>query len=86
MADFLMLRAIRETGGCAVTVSDEELVDATHEVARHTGIFAAPEGGATFAALRKLLENNDVQADERIVLFNTGSGYKYLELLSDPPV
>lgn len=86
VADFLMLRAIRETGGCAVTVSDEELVDATHEMARHTGIFAAPEGGATFAALRKLLESDDVQADERIVLFNTGSGYKYLELLADPPV
>ncbi len=85
VADFLMLRAIRETGGCAVMVSDEELVDATHEVARHTGIFAAPEGGATFAALRKLLERNDIEADERIILFNTGSGYKYLELLSNPP-
>lgn len=85
VADFLMLRAIRETGGCAVMVSDEELVEATHEIARHTGIFAAPEGGATFAALRKLLERNEIEADERIVLFNTGSGYKYLELLSDPP-
>ncbi len=85
VADFLMLRAIRETGGCAVMVSDEELVEATHEIARHTGIFAAPEGGATFAALRKLLERNEIEADERIVLFNTGSGYKYLELLADPP-
>ena len=80
-----MLRAIRETGGCAVAVSDEELIEATHEIARHTGIFAAPEGGATLAALRKLLERNDIEADERIVLFNTGSGYKYLEMLAQPP-
>ena len=85
VADFLMLRAIRETGGCAVAVSDEELIEATHEIARHTGIFAAPEGGATLAALRKLLERNDIEADERIVLFNTGSGYKYLEMLAQPP-
>ena len=54
-------------------------------MARHTGIFAAPEGGATFAALRQLRQRGDVDADERIVLFNTGSGYKYLEMLADPP-
>jgi len=81
VADFLMLRAIRDSGGCAVSVSDQELIAATHEMARNTGIFPAPEGGATFAAVRKLLERDDIEADERIVLFNTGSGYKYLELL-----
>ena len=81
VGDFLMLRALRETGGCAVAVSDAELLEETHRMARYTGIFAAPEGGATLAALRRLKERGLVEAGERIVLFNTGSGYKYLEVL-----
>ena len=52
-------------------------------MAAHTGIFPAPEGGATLAALIKLAEQGLVEADERVVLFNTGSGYKYLEALSE---
>ncbi len=81
VGDFLMLRALRETSGCAVAVSDAELLEETRRIARYTGIFAAPEGGATLAALGKLKERNLVEAGERIVLFNTGTGYKYLEVL-----
>ena len=83
VGDFLMLQALRESGGTGVAVTDEEMIDATHRMARNTGIFPAPEGGATLAALEKLKEKQLVEEDERIVLFNTGSGYKYLEVL-DP--
>ena len=81
VGDFLMLRALRESGGTAVAVSDDELIAASHDFARHTGIFPAPEGGATLAALLRLKEQDQVEADARVVLFNTGSGYKYLETL-----
>jgi threonine synthase len=79
VGDFLMLRALRASGGTAVAVSDRELVENSHRIAAYTGIFPAPEGGATLAALLALKERALVDADERIVLFNTGSGYKYLE-------
>ena len=81
VGDFLMLRALRESGGTAVAVTDEELIAGSHELARHSGIFPAPEGGATLAALHKLRDQGLVGGDERVVLFNTGTGYKYLELL-----
>ena len=76
-----MLRALRQSNGCAVAVTDEEILGGTRQLARHTGILPAPEGGATLAGLQKLREKNLVDADERIALFNTGSGYKYLEVL-----
>ena len=79
VADFLMLRAIRESGGIAVAVSDEEMLKASWEIARMEGILPAPEGGATLAALSKLLAEGTVKADETVVLFNTGSAYKYQE-------
>jgi threonine synthase len=82
VGDFLMLRALRESGDTAVAVSDRALVENSHHIAAHTGIFPAPEGGATLAALLALKELGLVGADERIVLFNTGSGYKYLEALT----
>ncbi len=82
VADFLMLRALRESGGTAVAVTDEELIARSRDLARHTGIFPAPEGGATLAALLALKERGWLGGDERVVLFNTGSGYKYLEALS----
>ena len=81
VADFLMLRAIRESGGTAIAVSDGELVEATHRIARLTGIFAAPEGGAALAGIVALKEQGFIDPGDRVVLFNTGSGYKYLEAL-----
>ena len=79
IGDFLILDAIRESGGTAIAVADDELLEGSRELARMEGIFAAPEGGACVPALRKLLERGDVKPDETVVLFNTGSGIKYLE-------
>ncbi len=75
----LALRAVRESGGTAVAVTDEEVLDAGLELARREGIFAAPEGAACVAAIPKLLANGTLAPDDRIVLCNTGSGLKYLE-------
>jgi threonine synthase len=79
VGDFLMLRAIRDSGGCAIAVTDAELLQGVTEMAAYTGIFAAPEGGATLACLKKMVERGLVKEDERVVLFNTGTGLKYLE-------
>jgi threonine synthase len=79
IGDFLILDAIRESGGTAITVTDDEMLEGSREMARTTGIFASPEGGACVPALRKLLARGDVKSNEKIVLFNTGSGIKYLE-------
>jgi threonine synthase len=88
IGDFLMLRAIRESGGTAVTVTDEELLSGARDLARHQGIHACPEGGATWRAAEKLLDAGWLQASDRVVLFNTGTGLKYLETvrLPDLPV
>ena len=79
IGDFLILDAIRESGGTAIAVTDDELLDGARELARTTGIFASPEGGACVPALRKLLARGEVKPNEKVVLFNTGSGIKYLE-------
>jgi threonine synthase len=82
LGDFLVLRAARESGGTCIAVSDEEMIDAGVELATEEGIFAAPEGGACVAALKKLLANGFLKPQERIVIYNTGSGLKYLEAYS----
>jgi len=79
VGDFLMLRALRESGGTAVAVSDTEMLEGAHLIGRTEGIFAAPEGGAAVAAARKLLSNGWIEAGETVVLFNTGSGHKYAD-------
>jgi len=79
IGDFLILDAIRESDGSAITVTDEELIAGAREIARREGIFASPEGGACVPALRKLIERGKVRSGERVVLFNTGSGIKYLD-------
>jgi len=79
IGDFLILDALRESGGTAVAVTDDELIRATREIGAAEGVFCAPEGAACLPALRKLLEHGEVQAGERVVLFNTGAGVKYLE-------
>ena len=82
LGDFLVLRAIRESNGTAISVSDEELMDAALLLAAREGIFAAPEGGACVAAAKRLLETGFLKPDDRVVIFNTGSGLKYLEAFS----
>src|SRR6266705_1021718 len=79
IGDFLILDALRASGGTAIAVTDEELIDATKEIGAAEGIFCAPEGAACLPALRKLMQNGLVKPHERVVLFNTGSGVKYLE-------
>jgi threonine synthase len=77
-ADQLILEDIREGNGTAVAVSDEAIIAAQKLLARKEGIFAAPEGAATLAGLEKLMADGWVIPEERIVLFNTGTGLKYI--------
>lgn len=79
LGDFLVLRAVRESGGTVISVTDDEMIDAGLVLAEEEGIFAAPEGGACIAAVRHLLEAGFLQPHEQIVIYNTGSGLKYLE-------
>jgi threonine synthase len=79
IGDFLILDAIRHSGGTAVSVTDDDLIKATGEIGAAEGIFCAPEGAACLPALRKLIDRRQVKAEERVVLFNTGAGVKYLE-------
>ncbi|MBW3553233.1 MAG: threonine synthase [Gemmatimonadetes bacterium] len=78
IGDFLVLEAIRASGGAAIAVSDDEMREAVRTIGRLTGVFAAPEGGATAAAVPRLLERELLRPDEEVVLFITGSGLKYL--------
>jgi threonine synthase len=77
-ADFLILRDLRASGGEAVAVSDDEMRRACEEIGRCEGLFVAPEGGASWAAAKKLADSGRLARDARIVLFNTGTGFKYL--------
>ncbi len=79
LGDFLILADIYASHGEAIAASDEELMAACCDMARLEGIFAAPEGGAGLVAVQKLLDQGKIGRHESVVLFNTGSGYKYLE-------
>jgi len=78
-ADHIILQDIYESEGTAIAVSDESILESQKQLAGMEGIFAAPEGAATLAALKELIRQNWVHPEERIVLFNTGSGLKYLD-------
>jgi len=80
--DALILAALRESGGVAISVTDKEIMEAIREVASVEGIFMCPEGAATWAALKRLKEQGEVKPQDRIVLFNTAAGLKYPEVLS----
>ena len=80
-SDYLILQAIRDTGGTALAVTDQEMLDAMKDIATSEGIFVCPEGAATLVALKHLIEDDFFDPNETIVLLNTGSGYKYLDLL-----
>jgi len=79
IGDFLVLEAVRKSGGRALAVSDSEMLDAGIKLASDEGIFAAPEGAACVAALEKLLASGFLNSRDRIVLYNTGTGLKYGE-------
>jgi threonine synthase len=82
VGDFLILRALRESGGAAISVSDEQMLAAANLIGRCQGIFPAPEGGAVLAAAQRLLADGWLAPEESVVLFLTGSGYKYEHLWS----
>jgi threonine synthase len=87
LGDFLVLEAARKSGGSALAVTDEEIMDAVGLTARKEGLFVCPEGAATLAALNHLIADGKVDKDEKVVLFNTGSGLKYTTLFEvDAPV
>ena len=77
VGDFLILRAVRESGGAAIAVSEEAILQAVDDAARDDGFLLCPEGGAVLAAWRLALERGLVGADERVLLFNCANGNKY---------
>ncbi|MEK7215541.1 MAG: threonine synthase, partial [Chloroflexota bacterium] len=83
LGDFLVLEALYQSGGTAVAVEDAELLAGMRELAEREGILACPEGAATLPALRKLLAGNFLRREETIVLCNTGTGLKYLDVLAE---
>jgi threonine synthase len=82
IGDFLILRAVRESGGTALSVPDESMVAGMLEIGRTEGVSAAPEGGAALAAIRQLLADGTIKPNESVVLFNTGGALKYLDLIA----
>jgi threonine synthase len=78
VGDFLILRAVRASGGAAVAVTDAEMTEWTHLVGSASGVFCAPEGAATAAAIPELLRRGTLSPADEVVLFNTGSGLKYV--------
>jgi threonine synthase len=79
IGDYLVLRALRESHGTAIAVSEDALVAGQRRMARLTGVFTSPEGGATWAAALALRASGILAGDERVVLFSTGMGLKYIE-------
>jgi threonine synthase len=82
VGDFLVLRAVRESGGTAVSVSDADMVTAMRELGSREGISAAPEGGAALQALKAMLRDGRISPTETVVVFNTGGALKYLDVLA----
>jgi threonine synthase len=81
-ADYLILDILRRSNGMAIAVTDDGIMDAFRAWASREGIFAAPEGAASLAAYRQLLANGFFKPEDRVVLFNTGSGLKYIDVIA----
>ena len=79
IGDYLILRILRESDGGAVAVDDEEMIRVAREVGSTEGLFVSPEGAACFAALKSLCSAGKIASGKRVVIFNTGSGIKYLD-------
>lgn len=84
LADQLILDAVRQSGGTCVSVTDAEILEAVNEMSALEGIFAAPEGAACLPAYRKLMASGFLKPSDVVVLFNTGSGLKYLDVVAPP--
>jgi len=81
IGDYLILQAVRDSGGDAYAVTDEQIVADMRELAQADGLFACPEGAATYSALKAMVWEKKIAPDERVVLFNTGAGLKYVDQL-----
>ena len=79
IGDYLILDALRKSNGGALTVSDKEMKSMTKVISELEGLFVCPEGAATAVALKKLVSSHEIDADDQVLLLNTGSGLKYLE-------
>ena len=80
VGDYLILDAVRESSGTAITVTDEEILESTREIGISEGIWAAPEGAATLAGYKKLISSGFLSPDDETLLMNTGTGYKYMDV------
>jgi threonine synthase len=85
VGDFMMLQAIRESGGTALSVTDDEMLTEIPRIGKAEGIFFCPEGAACVAALRHLVENKRIQPADEVLIFNTASGLKYLDVIPERP-
>jgi threonine synthase len=85
-AENMIIRTVKESGGTAVAVNDKEMIDGVKTIAKHEGLFVAPEGGALWAATLHLLSKKWLNPDEKILLLNTGSGYKYNDAIRQPEI
>jgi len=81
--DKLILEAVYESGGTAVSVSDENILESSKELGETEGVFACPEGSATLAGAKKLLEEGFIERDEKVLLYNTGTGLKYINTYTE---
>jgi threonine synthase len=81
IGDFLILRAVRESGGTAIAVADRDMVRGILAIGKHAGVSAAPEGGAALVAIERLVANGSIKPHESVILFNTGGALKYLDVL-----
>jgi threonine synthase len=79
--DYLVLDILKSSAGTAVSATDDEILDAVREWASVEGVFAAPEGAASLVAYKKLRSNGFFKPEDKVVLFNTGSAYKYLDMM-----
>jgi threonine synthase len=82
IGDFLILRAVRESGGTALAVPDAAMVDGMLAIGKHEGVSAAPEGGAAWAAIQRLVAKGSIKPADPVVLFNTGGALKYLDVIA----
>jgi len=82
IGDFLILRAVRESGGTALAVPDASMVDGMLNIGKHEGVSAAPEGGAALVAIQRLVNDGAIKPADTVVLFNTGGALKYLDVMA----
>jgi threonine synthase len=82
-ADYIILDILKQSGGTAVAVSDEHIFQAVQQWAEEDGVFASPEGAACLAAYKVLLDQKFLMPTDKVVLFNTGSGLKYIDVVAE---